>query len=348
MTLPVVKAGIVGATGYSGAELLRLLKEHPQAEVTVVTSRSLAGTRLDQEFPSLRGQTDLVFSEPTAEALAACDVVFYATPHGVAMSQAREVLEAGTRIIDLSADFRIQDTQLWSEWYGMEHACPDILKEAVYGLPEMYRDDIRKARVVGNPGCYPTAVTLGLAPLLKAGFVDVDTLIADSKSGASGAGRGAKVGTLFCEVAEDFKAYGATGHRHLPEIAQNLDALAGTETDVTFVPHLLPMVRGIETTLYANLKSEALDADLQALYEQAYCDEPFVDMMPAGSHPSTGMVRGINQCRMALHRQGPKRVIVLSVIDNLIKGASGQAIQNMNLMFGLDETAGLMAGPVWP
>ncbi|MGM0564098.1 MAG: N-acetyl-gamma-glutamyl-phosphate reductase [Pseudomonadota bacterium] len=343
-----VKVGIVGATGYSGAELLRLLQVHPRAEVSVVTSRSLAGTRLDSEFPSLRGQTDLAFSEPTVDVLGACDVVFYATPHGVAMAQAREMLDNGVRIIDLSADFRIKDTALWSDWYGMEHTCPDILEEAVYGLPELHREAIRSARVVGNPGCYPTAVTLGYAPLLKAGLVDLDSLIADAKSGVSGAGRGAKVGTLFAEVAEDFKAYAAAGHRHLPEIGQNLVELAGSDIDVTFVPHMLPMIRGIESTLYANLLPGDADTDLQAIYEDFYADEPFVDIMPAGAHPTTGMVRGINQCRMALHRQGPRRVIVLSVIDNLIKGASGQAIQNMNLMFGFDETDGLLAGPVWP
>lgn len=345
------KVAVVGATGYTGVELLRLLVNHPQVEITHVTSRANVGSRVDAMFPNLRGFLDLDFSEPEAEQLAEADLVFFATPNGVAMKSAAELLDAGTKMIDLAADFRIKDIAVWSKWYGMEHACPDLVAEAVYGMPELNREQIKGARLVANPGCYPTAVTLGLLPLLENKLVDVQSIIADTKSGASGAGRQASVGTLLCEAGDSFKAYGVPGHRHLPEIAQNLTQIVGQATDLTFVPHLLPMIRGIHATLYADLAQGSLPEglDLQGLYEQRYKDEPFVDVMPAGSHPETRSVRGANICRMAVHnpRRG-KRLVVLSVIDNLVKGAAGQAIQNMNLMFGLPEQTGLASPAMLP
>lgn len=349
MSQSKIKAGVVGATGYAGAELLRLLVDHPQAEVLEVTSRGNAGSLVSGLFPSLRGRLNIEFTVPDVARLSACDVVFFATPHGVAMAMAPALLKAGVKVVDLSADFRIQDAALWEQWYGMPHACPELLGQAVYGLPELYREQIKAAQLVANPGCYPTATVLGFAPLLAAGLVNIEGLIADGKSGVSGAGRGASVGTLYAEVAEDFHAYAASGHRHQPEMAQTLSNISGQPLDLTFVPHLLPMIRGIEATLYAELLDADAELDLQSLYEDYFSGEAFVDVMPMGAHPATGTVRGVNQCRIAVHRpQGGKRVVVLSVIDNLIKGASGQAIQNMNLMFALHESTGLQAAPVWP
>ncbi|MEZ5537450.1 MAG: N-acetyl-gamma-glutamyl-phosphate reductase [Thiolinea sp.] len=345
------KVAVVGATGYTGVELLRLLVNHPNVEITYVTSRANVGSRVDAMFPNLRGFLDLEFSEPEAEQLAEADLVFFATPNGVAMQSAAQLLDAGTKVIDLAADFRIKDVATWSKWYGMEHACPERVAEAVYGLPELNREQIKGAQLVANPGCYPTAVTLGLLPLLESGLIDAESIIADAKSGASGAGRGANVGTLLCEAGDSFKAYGVPGHRHLPEIAQNLSQIAGQATNLTFVPHLLPMIRGIHATLYADLSAGKLPegVDLQGLYEQRYRNEPFVDVMPSGTHPETRSVRGANICRMAVHHpQQGKRVVVLSVIDNLVKGAAGQAVQNMNLMFGLPERAGLSSPGMLP
>ncbi|MGB1008924.1 MAG: N-acetyl-gamma-glutamyl-phosphate reductase [Thiolinea sp.] len=344
------KVAVVGATGYTGVELLRLLVNHPGVEVAMVTSRANAGTRVDAMFPNLRGFLDLLFTEPDVDQLAACDLVFFATPNGVAMKSTQALVDAGTRVIDLAADFRIKNIDTWSQWYGMEHACPDLVAEAAYGLPELYREQVKTARIVANPGCYPTAVTLGLVPLLEAGLIDIDSIIADTKSGASGAGRGANVGTLLCEAGDSFKAYGVAGHRHQPEIAQTFSRIAGSEVDLTFVPHLLPMIRGIHATLYANLQTGAnTEQDIQALYEQRYQDEAFVDVMPAGSHPETRSVRGANICRIAIHRpQQGKRFVVLSVIDNLVKGAAGQAVQNMNIMFGLAENTGLNSPGMLP
>lgn len=334
-----MKIGVVGGTGYTGVELVRLLLGHPGVELALITSRGEAGTPVAEIFPNLRGHTDLVFTAPDSEALKRCDLVFFATPNGIAMHQVPELVETGVKVVDLAADFRIKDTGTWSEWYGQKHACPEWVAKAVYGLPELNREQIRQAQLVANPGCYPTAVQLGFAPLLKSGLVVLDRLIADAKSGVSGAGRGAKVDTLLCEASESFKAYGASGHRHLPEIRQGLDVLAGQAVGLTFVPHLVPMIRGIEATLYAELKG---DADWQSLYEEYFENEPFVDVMPAGSLPETRTVKGTNMCRIALHRQpGSPHLVVLSVIDNLIKGAAGQAIQNMNLMLGFEETDGL-------
>jgi N-acetyl-gamma-glutamyl-phosphate reductase len=342
----VIKVGIVGGTGYTGVELLRLLALHPQVELRVITSRADAGMAVSHMFPSLRGYVGLCFTHPDEAHLEQCDLVFFATPNGIAMQQTRALLDAGVRVIDLAADFRIQDVSVWEEWYGMDHACPDLVAEAVYGLPEINREQIRQARLVANPGCYPTAVQLGFLPLLQAGVVETSGLIADAKSGVSGAGRKAEVGILFSEAADNFKAYGVQGHRHLPEIRQGLVRMAKQEVGLTFVPHLTPMIRGIHATLYARLKR---DADLQALFEQHYDNEPFVDVMPAGSHPETRSVRGANRCRIAVHRpQQGDTVVVLAVIDNLVKGAAGQAVQNLNIMFGLPEATALANVPLLP
>lgn len=342
----MIKVGVVGGTGYTGVELLRLLAQHPQVELRAITSRGEAGTPVADLFPSLRGRVTLPFSDPATADLAACDLVFFATPNGIAMQQAPALLAAGVRVIDLAADFRIRDVAEWEKWYGMAHAAPEWVAEAVYGLPEYNREAIRGARLVANPGCYPTAVQLGFRPLIAAGCIDRATLVADAKSGVSGAGRKAETHILFSEAADSFKAYGVSGHRHLPEIRQGLSQLAGHSVGLTFVPHLVPMIRGIHATLYARLTREV---DLQALFVDAYAGEPFVDVLPAGSHPETRSVRAANTCRLAVHRpQGGEVVVVLSVIDNLVKGAAGQAVQNMNLMFGLDETAGLCQLPVLP
>ncbi|OGA39642.1 MAG: N-acetyl-gamma-glutamyl-phosphate reductase [Betaproteobacteria bacterium RIFCSPLOWO2_12_FULL_62_13] len=339
MTQRTIKIGIVGGTGYTGVELLRLLAQHPAAELKVITSRKEAGMPVAEMFPNLRGKVGLRFTEPSASALTACDVVFFATPNGVAMGEARALYDAGVRLIDIAADFRIKDVRLWEKWYGMKHACPGLVAEAVYGLPEANREKIKDARLVANPGCYPTVVQLGFLPLVEAGSVDLDHLIADAKSGVSGAGRKAEVHTLLAEASDNFKAYGVPGHRHHPEIAQGLTQAAGKPVGVVFVPHLTPMIRGIHATLYARLTKTV---DLQALYQKRYANEAFVDVMPAGSHPDTRSVRGANTCRIAVHQpQGGDIVVVLSVIDNLVKGAAGQAVQNMNIMFGLPEASGL-------
>lgn len=342
----MIKVGIVGGTGYTGVELLRLLALHPQAELVAITSRADAGTPVSLMFPSLRGYVDLAFTHPDEARLDQCDVVFFATPHGIAMQQAQALLDAGVRVIDLAADFRIKDIAVWEKWYDMSHTCPDLVAEAVYGLPEVNRDKIRGARLVANPGCYPTAVQLGFLPLLEAGLVDDSYLVADAKSGVSGAGRKAEIGALFSEASDNFKAYGVAGHRHLPEIRQGLARAAQHEVGLTFVPHLTPMIRGIHATLYARLKR---DADVQALFEQRYAGEIFVDVLPAGSMPETRSVRGSNCCRIAVHcPQGGDTVVVLSVIDNLVKGAAGQAVQNMNIMFDLPENTALEIVPLLP
>jgi N-acetyl-gamma-glutamyl-phosphate reductase len=343
----MIRIAIVGGTGYTGVELLRLLAQHPEADVVAITSRKDAGTRVAQMFPSLRGRYDLAFCEPQHAALDRCDVVFFATPHGVAMSQARELVSAGTRIIDLAADFRLGDPAEFERWYKMPHACPELLEEAVYGIPEINRDAIRRARIVANPGCYPTTVQLGFLPLVEAGLVDTQHLIADCKSGVSGAGRKAELSLSYCETADNFAAYGVAGHRHWPEILQGLNRASRERVRLTFTPHLTPIIRGILATLYAPLRDR--DVDLQALYEKRYAGEPFVDVMPAGSLPDTRSVRGSNTLRIAVHRPPDSDLaLVIAVEDNLVKGAAGQAIQNMNLMFGLPETTGLQAPPLLP
>jgi len=342
----MIKVGIVGGTGYTGVELLRLLAQHPGVEITTITSRGDAGTNVASMFPSLRGRVDLVFVDPAKANLSGCDVVFFATPNGIAMQQAPELLEAGVRVIDLAADYRIADVAEWEKWYGMAHASPSWVGRAVYGLPEVNREAIRQARLVANPGCYPTAVQLGFIPLLEAGVITLSGLIADAKSGVSGAGRKAELTSLFSEASDNFKAYGVPGHRHLPEIRQGLSRVAGGTVGLTFVPHLTPMIRGIHATLYARVGKEV---DFQSLYEDRYRGESFVDVMPPGSHPDTRSVRSANTCRIAVHRpQGGDTLVVLSVIDNLVKGAAGQAVQNMNIMFGFRESEGLWQVPVLP
>ena len=347
----MIKVGIIGGTGYTGVELLRLLAVHPQVQLKVITSRGEAGRAVSDLFPSLRGYVDIAFSDPEGAKLDDCDVVFSATPNGIAMQHAPALLDAGVKFIDLAADFRIRDVATWEQWYGMQHACPDRLAEAVYGLPEIHRASIQGASLVANPGCYPTAVQLGLLPLLEQGLIEPGHIIADCKSGVSGAGRGASVGTLLAEAGDSFKAYGVAGHRHHPEIRQGLEQMAGRDIGLTFVPHLTPMIRGIHATLYGRLTDTSVD--LQALYEQRYADEFFVDVLPAGSHPETRSVRGINTCRIAVHRpqnkgEGGDTVVVLSVIDNLVKGAAGKAVQNMNILFGLPESTGLATPALLP
>jgi len=342
----MIKVGVVGGTGYTGVELLRLLAQHPEVNLTAVTSRGEAGTAVSDMFPSLRGRVSVAFTDPASSSLEQCDLVFFATPNGIAMQQAQALLDAGVKVIDLAADFRITDVAEWEKWYGMTHASPALVAEAAYGLPEVNREKIRSARLVANPGCYPTATQLGFLPLVEAGCVELSGLIADTKSGVSGAGRKAEVGILFSEAGDNFKAYGVAGHRHLPEIRQGLARAAGKPVGLTFVPHLTPMIRGIHATLYGRLTK---DVDLQSLFEQRYANEPFVDVMPDKSHPETRSVRAANICRIAVHRpQGGDTVVVLSVIDNLVKGAAGQAIQNMNIMFGFDEVTGLTQIPVLP
>ena len=334
-----IKVGVVGGTGYTGIELLRILAHHPGVDLRCITSRAEAGQEVTETYPSLRGAVALRFSDPDPAELGQCDLVFCAMPNGVAMTMVPGLLDAGVKVIDLSADFRIADVSVWEKWYGMTHRCPELLAKAVYGLPERFRAQISEATLVANPGCYPTAVQLGFLPLLEARVVDPTSLIADAKSGVSGAGRKAALGTAFSEVGDSFKAYNASGHRHLPEIKQGLQQVSDAAVELVFTPHLLPMIRGIHATLYGTLKQ---DIDLQALFEKRYAGEPFVDVMPWGSHPDTRSVRGSNCCRIALHRpQGGNIVVVLAVEDNLVKGAAGQAVQNMNLMCGFDETMGL-------
>ncbi len=344
-----IKIAIVGGTGYTGVELLRLLANHPNIELIAITSRSEAGIKLADMFPNLRGFFDISFSEPNIDVLKKCDLVFFATPHGVAMSMTPSLIEAGVRVIDLAADFRIDDLDVWQKWYGMEHACPEIMQHVVYGLPEVYRDKIKTAQVIANPGCYPTTVQLGYQPLLKAGLIALNDLIVDGKSGISGAGRGAKVGSLAAETSEGFKAYSVNGHRHQPEMQQGLNNMSNSPTTLTFVPHLVPMIRGIQSTLYANLNQKTSQAELQKLFEDFYQDEFFIDVMPAGSLPDTKMVKGSNMVKMSVFQPpGSNKVIVSVVIDNLVKGAAGQAIQNMNIMFNIPEQTGLNQVAIMP
>ena len=344
----MIKVGIVGGTGYTGVELLRLLALHPQAEVSVITSRSEDGVKVADMYPNLRDYyPELTFSNPSAKELGQCDAVFFATPHGVAHGLAAELLAEGTKVLDLSADFRLENIAEWEQWYGQTHGAPELVAEAVYGLPEVNREAIKQARLIAVPGCYPTAVQLGWLPLVEAGLVS-GPMIASCASGVSGAGRGTKLGSLFCEATENMMAYAVTGHRHLPEIKQGLRrASAGQNFDVTFTPHLVPMIRGIHASLYATVQDRTVD--LQQLFEQYYQNEQFVDVLPAGINPQTRSVRGANYCRLAVYRpQDGDTVVVLSVIDNLVKGASGQAIQNLNILFGWPENSGLEAVALMP
>ncbi|MDH5480128.1 MAG: N-acetyl-gamma-glutamyl-phosphate reductase [Nitrosomonas sp.] len=342
----MINIGIVGGTGYTGVELLRFLVQHPKVNIQTITSRSEAGMDVSELFTNLRGHINLKFSNPADAKLDTCDLVFFATPNGIAMQETEALLNAGVKVIDLAADFRIKDIAEWEKWYGMQHACPNLVAEAVYGLPEINREKIKTARLIANPGCYPTAVQLGFLPLIEAGIIDTDHLIADVKSGVSGAGRKAAVHTLHAEASDNFKAYGVPGHRHLPEIKQGLSNIAGKPVGLTFVPHLVPMNRGIHATLYAKLTKKI---NLQALYEKRYVDETFVDILPSGMHPETRSVRGSNICRIAIHQpQEGDTAVILSVTDNLVKGAAGQAIQNMNLMLNLPETMGIDQVPLLP
>ncbi|WP_423907404.1 N-acetyl-gamma-glutamyl-phosphate reductase [Candidatus Spongiihabitans sp.] len=343
--LTSIKIGIMGGTGYAGIELLRILANHPYAQVTVITSRGESGQSVSEYFPSLRGRCSIAFSNPDNCDLTQCDVVFSATPKGVAMRHAEQLIAAGIKFIDLSADFRLKDAAEWETWYGMKHHCPKLIAQAVYGLPEIYRERISDARLVANPGCYPAVVQLGFLPLLENNLIETDSLIADAKSGVSGAGRKAALATSFAEVSDSFKAYAVSGHRHFPEIKQGLQAISNHAVELIFTPHLLPMIRGIHATLYARLTDESnhlTTAHIQSIFERRFEHEPFVDVLPSGSHPDTRSVRGSNHCQIAVHRpQEGRTVVVLAVEDNLVKGAAGQAVQNMNLMFGLDETCGL-------
>ncbi len=342
----MISVGIVGGTGYTGVELLRLLLRHPQARVDVLTSRTEAGKRVADMFPSLRGHTELEFSDLDLDRLKQCDVVFFATPHGVAMQHAQELIDADTKVIDLAADFRLQNLAEFEKWYGMQHSCPTVLTESVYGLTELNREKIKNARVIGNPGCYPTTVQLGLAPLLKndTTLINTQNIIIDAKSGVSGAGRKASLGMIYSENADNFKAYGVAGHRHHPEIVEALENISGQKgqfNQILFVPHLVPMIRGMLSTIYVDLTEQGQKLDIQALYEDFYKNERFVDVMPANSSPETRSVRGANELRIALYRLQENKLIILVAQDNLVKGAAGQAIQNMNLMFNFDEAAGL-------
>ncbi|WP_422382853.1 N-acetyl-gamma-glutamyl-phosphate reductase [Marinicellulosiphila megalodicopiae] len=343
-----MKVGVVGGTGYTGVELLRLLAMHENVEVVAVTSRGESGNLVSSLFPSLRGFLDIAFCDPESVDLSICDVVFYATPNGIAMQQVPELLAKGVRVIDLAADFRIKDIPTWEKWYGMTHACPDAVAKAVYGLCEINRDEIKDAQLIANPGCYPTSVQLPLIPLLEKGLVSKDNIIADCKSGVSGAGRGAAVSSLMSEVNESFKAYGVSGHRHLPEIEQGLSFAAKQEVQMTFTPHLVPMNRGILSTIYVDLIDTDVNA-VQAYLEEFYKDDAFVDVLPIGSLPETRSVKGANICRFSLHQpQGRNKLVIVSVIDNLVKGAAGQAVQNMNIMFGFKETAYINFVPLLP
>jgi N-acetyl-gamma-glutamyl-phosphate reductase len=345
----MLKVGIYGASGYTGQELLRLLLRHPQAEVVAVTSRRYAGVPVSDIYPVFVGLTDLGFVDASPEDVAgAADIVFLALPHGVSMAVAPAFLAAGKKVIDLSADFRLHDVATYEEWYS-RHTAPDNIKESVYGIPELYGDEIAKARLVANPGCYPTSVILGLAPLLKAKWIDDNSIIADSKSGVSGAGREPQVGTLFCEVDEGFKAYKVGKHRHTPEMEQEISILAGSNVRITFTPHLLPITRGILSTIYATLQKDVTTAELIDLYRAFYKGKKFVRIYKAGTFPNISSVRGSNYCDIGLFVDSrTKRVIIICAIDNLVKGAAGQAIQNMNLMCGLSEDTGLSMISLFP
>jgi len=346
----MIKVGIIGGTGYTGVELLRLLVTHPDVALHVITSRGEAGKPVAELFPNLRGFTDLVFTEPELDLFKQCDVVFSATPNGVLMNYARELHEAGVKLIDLAADFRLKDIPTWEKWYGMSHACPELVSEAVYGMPEMNREMIQSASIVANPGCYVTATTLALLPLVEASengaAVDLSGIVVDAKSGVTGAGRGASVASLYSEVADSFKPYAVAGHRHHPEITQNLSVAADEHVGITFVPHLLPMQRGILSTIYVDARE---GVDIASLYTKKYSDEPFVDILPQGVFPETRSVRSSNMCRIGFCQpQVGDKLVIMSVIDNLTKGAAGQAVQNMNIMFDLPEQTGLLIPGLLP
>ncbi|MDC0430488.1 N-acetyl-gamma-glutamyl-phosphate reductase [Candidatus Thioglobus sp.] len=336
----MIKAGIIGGTGYTGVELLRLLHNHDGVEVVAISSRSLDGKRVDSIFPSLVGHSDLVFSLPSDNILNTCDVIFFATPHGVAMEGAGAFIDKGVKVIDLGADFRITDQTEWSKWYGMEHTQAELLDSAVYGLPETNRAQVKDAMLLANPGCYPTAVQLALKPLITNKLISLSGIVADCKSGVSGAGRAANQAMLLCETSESLKSYGVSGHRHYPEIKQALEILAGEPVNFTFVPHLVPMIRGMQATIYVDLLDESID--IRPYFVDTYSNEPFVTILGDGVYPETRSVKSSNFCQISVQKiPNSNKLVIMSVIDNLVKGASGQAVQNMNIMFGLDEASGL-------
>ena len=343
----MIKAGIVGGTGYTGVELLRLLLMHPKVHLEVVTSRKLSGEPISRVFPSLIGQTNLSFSTVDTKNLSTCDVVFFATPHGVAMNMAPALIDSGVRIIDLGADFRIKDVKVWQHHYQIKHSATHLLEMAVYGLTEYYRKDIKTARLIANPGCYPTAIALALKPLLSQSSIEVKNIIADCKSGVSGAGRAMNLTSSLCEASESIKAYGISGHRHLPEINQMLTDLAGKQTAITFIPHLVPMIRGMLASVYVDILPPLPPVNVVELFTRAYKGEHFVKVLPEGTPPETRFVKLSNVCHIGIKQQESGKWVILSAIDNLLKGASGQAVQNMNIMFGFDEIEGLpLAGLV--
>lgn len=356
----MIKVAIVGGTGYTGVELIRLLSRHPHAKIQCLTSRTEAGKRVDELFPSLRGVSDLVFSDLDEKKLAECDVVFFATPHGVAMQHAKFLIENNTKIIDLASDFRLQDLAEFEKWYKLQHTCPELLNQAVYGLPEVLREKIKTAKIIGNPGCYPTTALLGLTPLIHAqnaqGQALIDPyIVIDAKSGISGAGRQARMNIIFSETSDNFSAYGVAGHRHIAEIEQGIEQFFTKDNknvqqhQIRFVPHLVPMIRGMFSTIHIRLTDNAKNLDLQQLYNDFYQNEPFVDVLPKGLLPDTRSVRASNRLRIAIQTFDDSNMATILVVqDNLVKGASGQAVQNMNIMFGLDEIAGLDIVPVVP
>ena len=336
----MIKAGIIGGTGYTGVELLRLLHNHAQVEVIAISSRSEAGQLVGEFFPSLAGQTDLAFTAPDDVVLDKCDVIFFATPHGVAMETAGTFINKGIKVIDLGPDFRLRDKNEYAQWYGLENFQDDLLASSVYGLSEINREQIKGAQLIGNPGCFPTTVLLALKPLIEKNLIDLSNIVVDSKTGVSGAGRGANQAMLLCEASESVKAYGVSGHRHYPEIKQELSLLAGGKPiGLTFIPHLVPMIRGMESTIYVDLLDT--NVDVQSTLEAAYKDEHFVTVLSAGIVPETRNVKSSNFCQIAAQKTVGGKLVVTSVIDNLIKGAAGQAIQNMNIMFDIDEGLGL-------
>ena len=355
----MISAAIVGGTGYTGIELIRLLSAHPKVSIDLLTSRSEAGTRADEIFPSLRGISDIVFSdlgEDTLAALQKCDVVFFATPHGVAMQQAEALTASGIKVVDLAADFRLQSLAEFEKWYKQSHACPDLLKSAVYGLPEINRDKLADAMLVGNPGCYPTTAILGLKPIIALQNQQNERLIEsriviDAKSGVSGAGRQASLALNYAETTDNFKAYGVTGHRHLPEIEQGVEQLLASQFTqrIRFLPHLVPMIRGMFSSIHLELTESGAAIDWQQEFESSYNGEAFIDVLPTGVYPDTRSVRASNRLRIAIYQDNERRELtVLVVQDNLVKGAAGQAVQNMNVMFGFEESMGLNAAPIIP
>lgn len=349
MIRELVDVAIVGASGYTGGELVRLLDGHPHVRLTALSSRTYAGQSIGDVFLSLRGLEYRFESLSPEEIVSRADVIFIAAPHGVAMTYAPHVVEAGKTMVDLGTDFRFRDALVYEKWYKIPHTCPELLAKAVYGLPEVHRDEMAAASIIGNPGCYPTSIILALAPLLEAGAIDGDMVIADSKSGISGAGRKSEVTYSFCELNGEVRPYGVFNHRHTPEIEQELSLLAGKSVKAVFTPHLVPMVRGMVSTVYARVKPGYTKESVRSLYQQRYGDEPFVRLLDPGTYPSTKAVAGSNYCDISVDFDETSSMAILtSAIDNLGKGASSQAVQCMNILLGLDETVGIPKCPLFP